>query len=69
MKIGNNAYKLQFPSHVEMHPIFHVSQLKKHLGRKSIPSPDLPMVNEDGTIKIELAMVLEVSKLLERICQ
>lgn len=62
-KIGNSAYKLQFPAHVQMHPVFHVSQLKKHLGLKSIPSPDLPMVHSDGTLKTEPALVLEVRQI------
>lgn len=59
-KVGNSAYKLQFPEHVKIHPVFHVSQLKKHIGSRAMPSPDLPMVHEDGTIKTEPATVLEV---------
>uniref|UniRef100_A0A8R7VGH8 Tf2-1-like SH3-like domain-containing protein n=1 Tax=Triticum urartu TaxID=4572 RepID=A0A8R7VGH8_TRIUA len=59
-KIGKYAYKLQFSEEVKIHPVFHVSQLKKHIGPKSIPSPYLPMVNEDGTIKTGPAEVLQV---------
>lgn len=59
-KIGKLAYKLQFPPHVKIHPVFHVSQLKKHIGTKSIPSPNLPMVSADGTVKTGPAAVLQV---------
>lgn len=59
-KVGRAAYKLQFPSHVKIHPVFHVSQLKKHIGSKAIPSPNLPMVNEDGTVKTGPFAVLQV---------
>uniref|UniRef100_A0A453JK53 Tf2-1-like SH3-like domain-containing protein n=1 Tax=Aegilops tauschii subsp. strangulata TaxID=200361 RepID=A0A453JK53_AEGTS len=62
-KVGQSAYKLQFPADVKIHPVFHVSQLKKHIGDKSIPSPHLPMVNADGTIKTGPAAVLQVRQI------
>lgn len=62
-KVGNRAYNL-FPDTINIHPVFHVSQLKKHLGKKAIPSPHLPMVNSDGTLKTEPALVLQVRQIL-----
>lgn len=59
-KVGPVAYKLLLPEHFKLHPTFHVSQLKKHLGPQAIPNPNLPLLHTDGTI------LLEPEKLLER---
>lgn len=45
---------------MKIHPGFHVSQLEKHIGSKAIPSPNLPMVTADGTVKTGPAAVLQV---------
>ena len=33
-RVGQVAYQLAFPSHSKLHPIFHVSCLKKVIGAK-----------------------------------
>lgn len=58
-KVGNVAYKLQLPEGVGIHLVFHVSQLKRHCGKSAVPSPDLPLVGEDGKIKMEPTLVIE----------
>uniref|UniRef100_A0A0A9GL08 Tf2-1-like SH3-like domain-containing protein n=1 Tax=Arundo donax TaxID=35708 RepID=A0A0A9GL08_ARUDO len=62
-KIGPVAYELQLPATTSIHPVFHVSQLKKHIGPRAILNPDLPMVNAEGRIKTEPVAVLETRAL------
>lgn len=52
-KVGKVAYKLLLLEKTQIHPVFHVSQLKKHVGPQAIPCADLPLVGEDGRIKTE----------------
>lgn len=58
-KIGKVAYKLLLPNGCQLHPVFLVSQLKKHIGPKVVPSLDLRLVDNDGNVKVYHAAILE----------
>jgi len=58
-KIGTMAYKLELPAAFPMHPIFHVSCLKKVIGDKLPVQIILPELDEEGKIILELEAVIE----------
>lgn len=58
-RVGTVAYKLQLLPGTQMHDVFHVNQLKKHLGTSAIPNPKLPLVTASGKIKMAPAAVLQ----------
>jgi hypothetical protein len=62
-KIGQVAYKIQLPASADIHPVFHMSQLKKHLGAKAVPQSNLPLVTKEGYIKTEPIDVLDTRAL------
>jgi len=40
-------------------PYLHVSQLKRHIGPRAVPTPDLPLIDEKGNIKVATIEILE----------
>lgn len=57
-KIGRATYKLLLPKGCQIHPMFHVNQLKGHVGPKVILSKELPLVDAEGHIFTEPIDVL-----------
>lgn len=49
-RIGSVAYKLLLPVTSQIHHVFHVSQLKKHLGSRAVPEQGLPLIDAEGRI-------------------
>jgi hypothetical protein len=49
--VGRRAYKLQLPAGTLLHDVFHVSNLKKHIGDSAVPNPSLPLLTPTGKLK------------------
>ena len=58
-KIGTMAYKLNLPASSQVHPVFHVSCLKKVIGENLQVQTILPELDEEGKITLELEAVTE----------
>lgn len=44
--VGSLAYRLQLPKEATIHPVFHVSQLKKALGQHQVVQPEMTQFSE-----------------------
>jgi predicted transglutaminase-like cysteine proteinase len=53
------AYQLAFPNPSKLHPIFHVSCLKKVIGTKCQTQASLPDLDEEGSIWLQPQVVLD----------
>jgi hypothetical protein len=48
--VGKVAYQLALPSQLKLHPVFHVSCLKKVIGTRCQIQTNLPDLVEEGSI-------------------
>ncbi|KAL5861508.1 hypothetical protein ACOSQ4_002804 [Xanthoceras sorbifolium] len=58
-RVGKVAYRLLLPPGSQIHPVFHVSQLKAKIGSRFTSNPQLPHAGPDGQILAQPVAVLE----------
>jgi hypothetical protein len=58
-KIGTMAYKLELPASSRVHPVFHVSCLKKVIGDKIPVQTILSELDKEGKIRLEHEAITE----------
>jgi hypothetical protein len=59
-KIGTMAYKLELPASSRVHPVFHVSCLKKVIGDKIPVQTIFPELDEEGKIILEPEAIIDI---------
>lgn len=65
-RIGKVAYKLKFPAQSLVHPVIHISLLKKKLGRDKVVCQHLPIMGGDGQPKVEPCVVIDRRLIIQK---
>jgi hypothetical protein len=57
--VGQVSYQFAMPSQSKLHPVFHVSYLKKVIGTRCQLQTNLPELAEEGSIWLQLEVFLD----------
>ena len=60
--IGKVAYELELPMGRKIHNIFHVSFLKKAIGRNVVANMELPPIDDEGHLILQPEAILDTRK-------
>lgn len=58
-RLRDMAYKLELPPSSRLHPVFHVSMLKKRIGDTSLIVEELPNFDNDGRMLLHSRVVFD----------
>jgi hypothetical protein len=58
-RVGQVAYRLHMPSGSAIHPVIHISQLKRHISRGQNVSSTLPISGSDAQLHIFPEYILD----------